>query len=100
MSECIKTGCHVYLTEYGLWARGDAYQMRVEIDGAWDWVLFFRLSGTDNRPMQDVYHFTITTIEHDFDRPTTKSPFKQPWTVIARHVLNHGYEGVPVYREP
>lgn len=99
MSECIKTGCHVFLHEYGLWARGDAYAMRVRIDNAWDVVHFFRISGTDHRPMQDVMHFSIHEIEHDFDRPTTKPPFKQPWTIIARRCHNYGYDGVSVYRE-
>lgn len=112
MSQCLKTGCHVYLPEYGMWARGDAFEMIVTIDDKFESVYFFRFTSTSFEPMEKVKHFTIKAIEHDFDRNNEvqgevaaedRARYVQThwpaWTVIAKQALFHGNEGINIYRE-
>jgi hypothetical protein len=96
MSECLKTGCHVYLAEYGIWARGDAFTFDVQagiVNERLIPVYFFRFTHVSPKPIEVVQHFTIHEIEHEFD--INKGPH-QPWTVIAKRTVYHGYDGVAI----
>jgi hypothetical protein len=76
----IKTGAHVFLEEYKLFARGDMFQ----INGCY----IFRCVGDNTAPMEPNLHFQAFNVVHEFnDRPTK--------TMILSGVMDHGYDGKP-----
>lgn len=82
---CEKTGCQVYLEEYGEWALGDAF--------VGDDFHIFRLSARHVRPLRpDAIHYTVHSIEHWFGEHDTVSTM----LVYDQNLKFHGYEGVPV----
>ena len=84
---CIKTGCHIFLPQYGEFAYGDAH----EFDG----VFVFRLVGGPSRsPLASTLHFTVPDISEWFNRHSPEMS-----TLIASCVENHGYEGKPLAQE-
>ena len=89
MSNCIKTGCSVFLEEYGGWAYGDAFKF--------DDLLIFRLVALDHtKPINDSpRHFTVRLIDHWWDDRRTSQEINSTLVAYAQHVVNHGYEGVP-----
>lgn len=73
---CVKTGAHAYLSEYGLYARGD---MHVSQSGMY----VFRISQTGYSPISSDDDFTINKIDQWFDRNSDVS------TLIAIDVIDH-----------
>tara|TARA_R110000782_G_C14819205_1_gene413795 strand:- start:12860 stop:13132 length:273 start_codon:yes stop_codon:yes gene_type:complete len=79
--KCIKTGCHLFLANYGEFLRGDAF----EGEG----VLLFRISDRSRKPLDTNLHFTVKHESIWFDKDDARS------TLLAyeRNVRNHGYQG-------
>lgn len=94
---CIKTGCLVYLDQYGEWVYGDAFEFANQ-------VLVIRavaVARTLEEMVNDGYgskrHFTINEIAEWFDRPSNRSPRKQADVSTIVSVggwINHGYQGI------
>lgn len=82
---CVKTGCHVFLTEYGEWIYGDAFLINKS--------MIIRCCDIKRQPICDVLHITIPTIAHWWDRNITSVEFNS--TLIAKTFTWHGYDGVP-----
>ena len=88
---CVKTGCHIYIIPYGLFARGDAH----EVDGTY----FFRLMELSGIPQQDVIHYEINGYDSWWEKDIS------PWTIstlvaMNQDVLSYGYEGRSVESFP
>jgi hypothetical protein len=85
---CTKTGAHILLEEYGLYAYGDAF----ETTGG---QAIFRIVQTENRPIFARLHYTVHEIEEWFDR---HAKVGETSTLIAKldGFRNEGYEGVRI----
>ncbi len=85
--QCIKTGCDVFLMEYGTFVHGDAFET-----ASGDLVI--RACGVDRRPQGSKRHFTIMKIDYWFDQNTTS--MERNGTIIVERGMfnNHGYEGI------
>jgi hypothetical protein len=84
---CTKTGAHLYLEEYGLYAYGDAF----ETTGG---QAVFRIVQVGQQPIQSRIHYTVHEIEEWFDRHVRTG---ETSTLIAKldGFQSHGYEGKP-----
>lgn len=82
---CMKTGCHIWIENYGEWGYGDAHHIR----GLW----VFRLVATSFEPMNARCHYTVTEIEDWFDRERMEITGRAISTLFAAKVKDHGYEG-------
>lgn len=87
--KCIKTGCDVFLSEYGSFAHGDAFESD---DGS----LVIRVSSVENEPIGSRRHFTVDKIEHFFDQNRIGVVPGVYGTLFARigDYANHGYQGI------
>lgn len=87
MSNCIKTGCHVFLEPYCEYAYGDAF----EEEG----MLVLRLAARSLYPINGnkVIHFTIRDWSSWFD--ADKTSMDQNSTLLSSPTFwtGHGYEG-------
>jgi hypothetical protein len=82
---CVKTGCHIYLSEYNAYAYGDAHQFGN--------VFVFRLvGGPSHSPLDETLHYTVHNSLEWFERNRTDGSS----TLIAGGVSFHGYEGKPL----
>lgn len=91
MLDCIKTGCHVFLSEYGEYAYGDAF--RIANDGGYTYV--FRLCERSHKPIRtDTLHFIVHRVAHWFDDERTSQSINS--TMIAEDVTDNGYHGIPL----
>lgn len=80
---CVKTGCHIYIIPYGLFAYGDAHQVGVGGD------FFFRLVDTDTGPLNPFLHYEVNEYDSWWDKNKAVSTL-----VAARlNVISYGYEG-------
>lgn len=86
--QCIKTGCHTFLLEYGEYIYGDAFYLG-PIGGTGNYV--FRVCERSFLPLQNVLHFTVREIDHWFDYEKTSQ--ERNSTLIARVVDDWGYKG-------
>lgn len=85
---CIRTGCQVYLVEYGEYLWCDAFEFGDQF--------IFRAVSRERQPTNPRLHFTITHISHWFDKDKTNG--NQASTIVA-HKINsayHSYEGKPI----
>lgn len=87
MANCIKTGCHVFIVEYGVYLRGDAFA----IGAGHETLYYFRLNNWSSsfEMHNENLHFTILKVDSWFDPATTDGMS----TLIALHAVYHGYEG-------
>lgn len=85
---CVKTGCHVFLEPYRMWALGDAF----ELYG----VTYFRFSVLSYNRIRDVKHFTVHDWEHWFDEDKTTTDGISTMICSPFAVINHGHEGVAI----
>lgn len=87
MPRCEKTGAHIYLYEYGEWARCDVFRTN---GGA----LIARIAVYERHPLQKVVHYRIDKIDEWWDRDSIHG--------ISTLLSDHGgfeylgYEGVPI----
>lgn len=84
---CVKTGCHIYIIPYGVFAYGDAHKV--------DEVYFFRLAQASHKPLHDVLHFELNNYDSWWDAKSTKE-FRPPVSTLAASgsdVISWGYEG-------
>lgn len=84
-AQCVKTGCHIYLTEYGEYAYGDAHE--------YGGMMMFRIAGFDLQPINnnEVLHYVVHTIGQWWK----DDPYG---TLIASrmYVTDFGYDGIPI----
>jgi len=85
--QCIKTGAHIYIAQYGEFAICDVF----ELNG----VSLFRIAGTSREPMRDVIHFNVVDVAQWFDRNDT-GHFGRSSTMISACAANFGYDGKAV----
>lgn len=87
-----KTGCHIWIEPYKLWARGDAHQ--------YGSVFVFRLVDNDHDPFEDVMHYSVKDFEEWFDRSNSDRR-KGCSTLVVRSidVEDHGWEGQSITDE-
>jgi len=83
--QCIKTGAHIYIAQYGEFAICDVF----ELQG----VNLFRIAGTSREPMRDVIHFNVVDVAQWFDREATDG---RDSTMISACAANFGYDGKAV----
>jgi len=76
---CVKTGCHIYIIHYGLYAYGDAHQ--VGEGGPY----FFRLFEESDMPISDRLHYEVDN--HDSWWNRTKEVFDLGRPLHQRHLL-------------
>jgi len=78
---CVKTGCHIYIIPYGIFAYGDAH----EVGGAF----FFRLVQYSDKPLFTKLHYEVNNYDSCWDRHAQVS------TLVARSedVIFQGYDG-------
>lgn len=88
MANCIKTGCHVYLAEYHVYLRGDAFALDIN-DGEYTHY-YFRLNNRSTSTVKhdEPLHFTVTHIDSWFDTGRDGTS-----TLVARFADYHGYNG-------
>ena len=79
---CEKTGAHIHLPQYGLFAVCDAFQLSP------DRVYCFRVAGTSSLPMRDILHYTVYDVMQWFDRDSSNYS-----TVLSSSSTYYGYEG-------
>lgn len=80
---CTKTGCHIFISPYGEYAYGDAF----ELEG----VAYFRIVQRARSPIFPVLHYTIIDFDNWFDKDTSR-----PSTLITARYACLGYDGLPV----
>ncbi len=80
---CMKTGCHVYLKNYGEYLYGDAFE------SADNKVALFRIVERSRKPLFNRLHYTIEESSQWFDKDKEGATS----TLIAFDFKNHGYEG-------
>lgn len=84
--QCIKTGCDVYVEQYGEWVHGDAYR-----EGG---LLIVRSAGEDREaPFGPMRHFTVQSVAQWWDRPGSMN---RSSTLVADQWQCHGYNGLPL----
>ena len=83
--QCIKTGAHIYIAQYGEFAICDV----LELKG----VNLFRIAGTSREPMRDVIHFNVVDVAQWFDREATDG---RGSTMTSACAENFGYDGKAV----
>ncbi len=77
---CTKTGAHIYLEPYNLYAHCDAF----EID---ENIAYFRIVEVSYTPLGSSLHYKVIEIENWFkDKPVQ--------TLISNKWINHGYDGI------
>lgn len=81
---CVRTGCHIYLDHYGLFAYGDAH----EVGGAF----FFRLVKTSSQPIHSKLHYELANHDSWWDTTAHTSTL----VADASFVLSYGYDGTSV----
>lgn len=82
---CTKTGCHIFIPQYQLYAYGDAFELNS--------VACFRLVQNSRLPLSSHLHYTVITADSWFDKEQQRSPIS---TLISLNFTNHGYEGKPI----
>lgn len=82
INTCIKTGCHIFVRHYGLYAYGDAFK--------YGNTYLFRIVHL-GEPAAPVIHFTI---DNHADRFDVEKPV-ETWVVEGKDCIDHGYDGVP-----
>jgi hypothetical protein len=87
---CIKTGCHIYIEQYGEFARGDAH--------AYNGMFVFRLVEISHEPLAPTMHFQIRDVVEWFDRFAMERHGTSS-TLLAFDVENFGYDGIKVSLE-
>lgn len=82
---CLKTGAHIKLIPYKMWAVCDAF--------AEEGVFIFRISWVANAPLRDRKHFTVLDWTNWFDQNTDHVS-----TMIARYDQVHSFapDGEPL----
>lgn len=85
--KCIKTGCDVFLMEYGSFVHGDAFET-----ASGDLVI--RACHVDRKPQGSKRHFTVMLIDYWFDQNET-SMARNGTIIVERGMFtNHGYDGI------
>ena len=84
--QCVKTGAHVFLEEYGSWVYGDAFQY----GGA----LFVNAVYAGHDPARPVKHYTAHRIDHWFNESRTSEA--APSVLVVAGWSDHGYDGVAI----
>lgn len=91
---CTRTGAHIFLWEYGVYAYGDAFEIRPDFDEADLFaVAYFRIVSYDYEPVYGMtyLHYIVREIESWWkDEPTSTLITK------AGGFENLGYEGKPL----
>ncbi len=91
MRECVKTGCVVYLEQYGSWIYGDAFR--------YDGVLVIRAVYECHVPTDPniggVRHFTVKSVADWWDERRTSMRQNSTLLALPDCWINHGYEGIP-----
>lgn len=90
--QCIKTGCDVFLDQYGEWVHGDAF----ETEGG---DLVIRASWRSREPTGARRHFTVLDVGRWFDERAHEAAGckegRNSTIVVDRGLwTNHGYQGV------
>lgn len=91
ITECVKTGAHIYVEQYGEWAYGDMHKL-----GS---VYIMRVCQIHHKPLRQKRHYTVGNVGAWFDRPKEDAPshqVHQPNSTLlidARFIEEHGYEG-------
>jgi hypothetical protein len=98
---CIKTGCVVYLQDYGEWIYGDAFSYGspsylAERNG----VLLIRVvlrtrNVTEIAQFGNVRHFTVTRVREWWDEDKTSMQQNSSLISTNGNWQNHGYDGIP-----
>ena len=84
--QCIKTGCLVYILDYGEWVYGDAHMVGN--------VLIIHVAGIDlAAPKNGKMHFAINKVDYWPDRNSNRVEYS---ILMATDFINYGYEGVEV----
>lgn len=87
---CIKTGCLIYLQQYGEWAYGDAHKC--------DDILVIRTVWRGRKFPQEYgpnRHFTIHSILEWFDGDQHLRTNDLTGTLVVNQWTNHGMDGIP-----
>lgn len=80
--QCTKTGCHVYLKEYGEYVYGDAHMVGN--------VLVLRIvQRSFSGPLADRLHYEVGQAEGWFDKNRSDGSS----TLLTTQYIDHGYEG-------
>jgi hypothetical protein len=87
---CIKTGCHIYIEQYGVFARGDAHLFHH--------MFVFRLVQVSFEPLAPTMHFQIKDVVEWFDRLEMERRGSNS-TMLAFDAENFGYDGIKVSLE-
>jgi hypothetical protein len=80
--QCIKTGAHIFLHQYNVFAICDAFEM--------NGVHLFRIAETSPEPFSPALHFDVWEVVQWFEKNRSDGGSS---TLIASSVLNHGYVG-------
>lgn len=84
--QCIKTGAHIYITQYGEYAVCDVHQT-----AKGTWVL--RIAGTSRSPMRDRLNGHVFEVEGWFDRNNERYASS---TLLADNIHDFSYVGEPL----
>lgn len=83
--ECVKTGCHAYLEQYGEYVYGDAHKIG-------NMLIIRIVQRSHEGPIIDRLHYEVRSIEGWFDKDVNE-PNERPSTLFAFAYTEHGYEG-------
>lgn len=98
---CTRTGCQVYIEQYGEYAYGDAF----EVNGVVGFnnqevhynVAYFNIVRRSRSPINGpVKHYTVHNIEHWFGPHKLDTNIEGKSILISANFTNHGYEGVAI----
>lgn len=84
--QCVKTGAHIRLEQYGLWALCDAFKM--------DEVYLFRVVAVSfEGPFRDVKHYSVGDVAQWFDKNREGHVSTVIASGLCSNVIDYGYEG-------
>lgn len=98
---CTRTGCQIYIEQYGEYAYGDAFEVEPLVSNSPDVdvynVAYFNIVMRSRSPINTpVKHYTVHNIEHWFGPHELDTNIEGKSVLISADFTNHGYEGVPI----
>jgi len=117
MMTCTRTGCQVYIEQYGEYAYGDAFEVMPvlgdisqfsleagpvysgprSIEAAIKPIAYFNIVMRSRFPINfPIKHYTVHNIEHWFGPHDLDTNIEGKSVLISADFTNHGYAGVPL----
>lgn len=101
---CTKTGCHIWIEPYSMWAYGDAFEVEINVPVPHGTEVarfaYFKLVRTAYEVINNmqVKHYTVHNFEEWIGNKflETEADFDPVSVLITTDFTNHGYNGVAI----